>query len=66
MDTIAVLPSGFALPPLPHLLAVAALAAAVLVGLRRDPPTVDGRAVLALAPWMVAGSSLYACHQLGL
>ncbi|QRY22117.1 MULTISPECIES: DUF63 family protein [Halobacterium] len=66
MDTIVVLPSGFALPPLPHLLAVAALAAAVLVGLRRDPPTVDGRAVLALAPWMVAGSSLYACHQLGL
>lgn len=62
----AVLPSGFALPPLPYLAAVAALTVAVVAGLRRERPPVDARTVLALAPWMVLGSSLYVCYQLAL
>jgi uncharacterized membrane protein len=62
----AVLPSGFALPPLPYLAAVAAAAVAVGAGLRRERPTVDARVVLAFAPWMVLGSSLYVCYQLAL
>jgi len=69
MDALAlsaVLPSGFALPPLPYLAAVAAAVVPVVAGLRRDRPTVDARAVLALSPWMVLGSSLYVCYQLAL
>jgi uncharacterized membrane protein len=62
----AVLPTGFALPPLPYLGAVAAATVAVLAGLRRERPAVDARTVLALAPWMVLGSSLYVCYQLAL
>jgi len=61
-----VLPSGFALPPLPYLVAVAAATLAVVAGLRRDRPAVSTRVVLALAPWMVLGSSLYVCYQLAL
>lgn len=61
-----VLPTGFALPPLPYLVAVAAAVFAVLGGLSRERPTVDARVVLAFAPWMVLGSSLYVCFQLGL
>jgi len=59
-----VLPSGFALPPLPYLAVVAAATLAVLAGLRRERPAVDARVVLAFAPWMVLGSSLYVCFQL--
>jgi uncharacterized membrane protein len=61
-----VLPSGFALPPLPYLVAVAAAVFAVVGGLSQERPTIDGRVVLAFAPWMVLGSSLYVCFQLGL
>ncbi|SEW26590.1 DUF63 family protein [Halobacterium jilantaiense] len=61
-----VLPSGFALPSLPYLVAVAAATLAVVAGLRRDRPAVSTRVVLALAPWMVLGSSLYVCYQLAL
>ncbi|WP_435099970.1 DUF63 family protein [Halarchaeum sp. P4] len=60
-----VLPSGFVVPPLPYLLAL--LAATLLVGaaLVREHPAVTSRTVLALAPWMALGSTLYVCHQLG-
>jgi len=67
MDALAlsgVLPTGFALPSLPYLAAVAAATLAVLAGLRRERPAVDARVVLAFAPWMVLGSSLYVCYQL--
>ncbi|WP_336036321.1 DUF63 family protein [Halobacterium yunchengense] len=61
-----VLPSGFALPPLPYLAAVAAAVVAVGWLLVREAPAVDDRTVLAFAPWMALGSSLYVCYQLQL
>jgi uncharacterized membrane protein len=59
-----VLPEGFALPPLPYL--VGLLAAVALVGgaLARSDPHVSDRIVLALAPWVVVGSSLHALFVL--
>ncbi|MFC7046841.1 DUF63 family protein [Halobacteriaceae archaeon GCM10025711] len=61
-----VLPSGFALPPLPYLLVLLAATALVAWALRRDAPPVTGRTVVAFAPWMVVGSSLYVAYQVGL
>jgi uncharacterized membrane protein len=67
MDALAlsaVLPTGFALPPLPYLAVVAAAVLAVGAALRRERPAVDSPTVLAFAPWMVLGSALYVCFQL--
>ncbi|MFC6834943.1 DUF63 family protein [Halomarina ordinaria] len=57
------LPAGFALPPLPYLLAV--LAALALAGgaLAVARPAVTEVTVLAFAPWMVTGAGLYALYQ---
>lgn len=54
---MALLPAGFALPPLPYLLALAV--GLLVVGsllVRRRPPVDDDR-VLGLAPWMAAGAA---------
>ncbi|WP_254272086.1 DUF63 family protein [Haloarcula marina] len=58
-----VLPSGFALPPLPYTAALVGgtfVVAALLVAL--EPP-IDQRTVVALAPWMAIGGSLHALNQ---
>jgi len=58
-----VLPTGFALPPLPYLVALVGgtfLLAALLVAL--EPP-VDQRTVVALAPWMAVGGAMHALGQ---
>ncbi|WP_276272780.1 DUF63 family protein [Haloarcula litorea] len=58
-----VLPSGFALPPVPYVVGLVAgtvLVTALLVAL--EPP-VDQRVVVALAPWMAIGGALHAFHQ---
>lgn len=60
-----VLPEGFALPPLPHLLVLLAAVALVAGALVRVEPTVSDRTVLALAPWVLVGSSLHAFYVLG-
>ena len=60
-----VLPAGSAIPPLPHLLVLAAGVAAVGLGLRRARPAVTGSLILALAPWMVAGAALHVLYQVG-
>lgn len=57
------LPSGFALPPLPYLLVVALGSLAVLALLYRRSPPVTPRIVTAFAPWMVAGATGYALFQ---
>jgi len=61
---MALLPEGFALPPLAHLavLVVAVLVVAAL--LYATSPPVTERTVLALGPWMVLGSALYALYQI--
>mgnify|MGYP000117196550 CR=1 FL=1 len=58
-----VLPTGFALPPLPYLVVLVGgvfLITALLVAL--EPP-VDQRTVVALAPWMALGGALHALNQ---
>ena len=58
-----VLPSGFALPPLPYLLALVAGVGLAGAALYRTRPPVTARVVVAFAPWMVVGASLYALFQ---
>jgi uncharacterized membrane protein len=57
------LPSGFTLPPTPHLVALAVGLAATGVALYRRRPRVTARVVAAFAPWMVVGATLYALAQ---
>ncbi|MFB6302015.1 MAG: DUF63 family protein [Haloferacaceae archaeon] len=60
----ALIPEGFALPPLPYLVGLAfGLGALVLVAAHRRP-SVDGRHVLALAPWMVTGAVAHVLYVL--
>lgn len=59
------LPAGFALPPLPYLLAIVLAGGAVAVALRRRDPAVSDRLVLALVPWMLAGAWLHVLHVVG-
>ncbi|WP_251342461.1 DUF63 family protein [Haloplanus halophilus] len=62
---MALLPDGFALPPLPYLLALLLALAAVSGLLSRRRPPVTGRLVLAATPWMVLGSALHVLYVLG-
>ncbi|MFB6234480.1 MAG: DUF63 family protein [Halopenitus sp.] len=59
------LPEGFALPPLPYLAVLAAALAGVAYGLSQRSLEVTSRHVLALAPWMTVGSSLYVLYSVG-
>ncbi|MFC4357391.1 DUF63 family protein [Halobium salinum] len=59
-----VLPEGFSLPPVPYLLALLLALGVVAFGLYRRRPTVTERHVLALAPWMVAGSAFHVLYAL--
>jgi len=62
---MALLPAGFALPPLPYLLGLVVAVVAVGVVLRRRRPPVTERTVLALAPWIVAGSAVHVLFVVG-
>ena len=62
---MALLPAGFALPPLPYLLALLLAGAAVAYGLRERRPPIDDRFVRALAPWMLVGAWLHVLHVVG-
>ncbi|MFB6068312.1 MAG: DUF63 family protein [Halobacterium sp.] len=59
-----VLPEGFALPPLPYLLALLVGLGSVGVALSRTRPAVTDRVVLAFVPWMVAGSAAHVLYVL--
>jgi uncharacterized membrane protein len=62
---MALLPEGFALPPLPYLVALClALAAVGGLLIRRRPPVTE-RTVLAFVPWMVVGAALHVLHVVG-
>jgi uncharacterized membrane protein len=59
-----ILPTGFALPPLPYLVALVVGVGAVAALLYRERPPVTDDVVLALAPWMVAGAVGYVLFQI--
>ncbi|WP_338740050.1 DUF63 family protein [Haloplanus salilacus] len=59
---MAILPAGFALPPLPYLLALLVGLAAVGWLLVRRRPAVTERTVLALVPWIGLGSALHVLY----
>jgi uncharacterized membrane protein len=60
---MALLPSGFALPPTPYLVAVLVFAGLAGTALWSARPQVTQAAVVAFAPWMVTGGVLYALYQ---
>jgi uncharacterized membrane protein len=62
---VQLLPSGFALPPLPYLLGLVVAVASVVGLLRRVDPEVTPAVVAGFAPWMVAGAAGYALFQTG-
>ena len=62
---LQLLPSGFALPPLPYLLGLLVAVAVVAGGLYRLDPEVTPAVVAGFAPWMVAGGAGYALFQVG-
>jgi len=61
---MAVLPEGFALPPLPYLLALLAGLGAVAALLYRRRPAVTESTIIAFAPWMMLGSALHVLYVL--
>ena len=60
-----VLPEGFGLPPLPHLIVLVVGVAVVAWGLRRKRPAVTEDVVVAFAPWMIAGAAMHVLFALG-
>jgi uncharacterized membrane protein len=60
-----VLPAGTTIPPPGYLFVLLLAVVAVALALRRVAPQVTDRVVVAFAPWMVAGSSLYVLHEVG-
>ncbi|MGM0590490.1 MAG: DUF63 family protein [Halobacteriota archaeon] len=56
---MAILPEGFALPPLPHLAFLLVGLVVVAIGFARRRPPVTEQSIVALVPWMVAGSALH-------
>lgn len=60
-----VLPEGFVLPALPYLVGLVVAVALVAGALYRASPYVSDRTVLALAPWVVVGSTLHVLFVLG-
>lgn len=62
---MAVLPEGFALPPLPYLVVLVVGLGAVGALLRRRRPPVTDATIRAFVPWMVLGSALHVLYVLG-
>jgi len=62
VGTLPLLPEGTTLPPVPYLVVVLLAAGVVALALRRSPPTVTGRHVLALTPWMALGSAAHVLY----
>ncbi len=58
-----ILPSGFGLPPIPYILALAGGVAVTVGAIYVRRPPVTAATVTALAPWMAAGGGLYALYQ---
>lgn len=65
LDRLPILPAGTTLPPAPYLVGVLLAAVGVAVALRRRPPPVTDRHVLALAPWMAVGAAAHVLYVRG-
>jgi uncharacterized membrane protein len=61
-----ILPSGFALPPLPYLVVLLGGAGLVTVLLSAAQPKIEQKLVVSLLPWMAIGGALHAFFQIGL
>ncbi|WP_372479504.1 DUF63 family protein [Halomicrobium sp. HM KBTZ05] len=61
-----ILPTSFALPPLPYLVVLLGGAGLVTALLSAAEPEIDQRAVVSLLPWMAIGGAFHAFEQLGL
>jgi uncharacterized membrane protein len=61
---MALLPAGFALPPLPYLVGLLAATALVVAALDRLRPPVGERHVVALVPWMAVGAAIHVLYVL--
>jgi uncharacterized membrane protein len=62
MTLLSVLPEGFALPPVPYLVALVVGLGVVALGVSRRELTVDQRHVVALVPWILAGAGVHALY----
>ncbi|QHS17984.1 DUF63 family protein [haloarchaeon 3A1-DGR] len=62
---MVLLPEGFGLPPLPHLVGLLVAVALVAAGIARRRPAVSERHVVAFAPWMAVGSCLHVLYVMG-
>jgi uncharacterized membrane protein len=60
-----VVPEGAVVPPLPYLLGLVLLLAAVGAAFTARRPPVDERTVLALVPWMLTGSVAHVLYVVG-
>lgn len=60
---MALLPAGFALPPLPYLALITLALAGVAAGLYRRRPAFGEHEVFALVPWMALGAGLNVLTQ---
>lgn len=61
-----ILPSSFALPPLPYLVVLLGGTGLVAVLLTAAKPEVEQKLVVSLIPWMAIGGALHAFEQIGL
>ncbi|WP_018257825.1 DUF63 family protein [Halomicrobium katesii] len=61
-----ILPTSFALPPLPYLVVLLGGAGLVTALLSAAEPEIDQRAVVSLLPWMAIGGAFHAFEQLAL
>jgi uncharacterized membrane protein len=59
---MAILPEGFALPPLPYLVGLLVAVTAVVAAAARRRPAVTPRRILAFVPWMVLGSAVHVLY----
>lgn len=61
-----ILPSGFALPPLPYLVVLLGGSGLVTALLSAAEPEIEQKLAVSLMPWMAVGGALHAFFQIGL
>ncbi|ADQ66563.1 hypothetical protein C499_02364 [Halogeometricum borinquense DSM 11551] len=59
---MAILPEGFALPPLPYLVGLLVAVGVVVAAVARRRPEVTPQRILAFVPWMILGSAVHVLY----